>query len=78
MGMPVGAEEQPWVADYVARMMKDRKFVEDTMHRIQTEKVFAWAEFEPRGDRPLAEAAITGGCTSLAHKLHWSGNLEAL
>lgn len=43
MGMPAGGEEQPWVADYVARMMKDRKFVEDTVHRIQTDKVFDWA-----------------------------------
>ena len=44
MGMQAGAEEQPWIADYVQRMMQDRKFVEDTVHRIQTEKVFAWAE----------------------------------
>ncbi|MHA4812286.1 trigger factor, partial [Flavitalea flava] len=34
----------PWIADYVQRMMQDRKFVEDTSHRIQTEKVFGWAE----------------------------------
>jgi trigger factor len=55
MGMPVGAEEQPWVADYVARMMKDRKFVEDTMHRIQTEKVFAWAETQINPtDKPVS------------------------
>lgn len=45
MGMNAGgAEEQPWVEDYVNRMMKDRKFVEDSFHRIQTEKVFGWAE----------------------------------
>jgi trigger factor len=44
MGMQAGAEEQPWIADYVQRMMQDRKFVEDTAHRIRTEKVFAWAE----------------------------------
>jgi trigger factor len=44
MGMQTGAEEQPWIADYVQRMMQDRKFVEDTVHRIRTEKVFAWAE----------------------------------
>ncbi len=43
MGMQTGAEEQPWIADYVQRMMQDRKFVEDTVHRIRTEKVFAWA-----------------------------------
>jgi trigger factor len=44
MGMQAGAEEQPWIADYVQRMMQDRKFVEDTAHRIRAEKVFAWAE----------------------------------
>jgi trigger factor len=36
--------EQPWVNDYVERMMKDRKFVEDSYHRIQTDKVFGFAE----------------------------------
>jgi len=36
--------EQPWVNDYVERMMKDRKFVEDSFHRIQTEKIFGLAE----------------------------------
>lgn len=35
--------EQPWVNDYVERMMKDRKFVEDSFHRIQTDKIFAVA-----------------------------------
>lgn len=34
---------QPWVADYVTRMMNDRKFVEDAYHRVQTDKVFVWA-----------------------------------
>jgi trigger factor len=48
MGMQAGAEEQPWVADYVQRMMQDKKFVEDTVHRIRTEKVFAWAETQIR------------------------------
>ena len=36
--------EQPWVNDYVERMMKDRKFVEDSYHRIQTDKIFNMAE----------------------------------
>ncbi|HEX9510794.1 MAG TPA: trigger factor [Puia sp.] len=40
----LGGEEQPWISDYVQRMMQDKKFVEDTVHRIQTEKVFGWAE----------------------------------
>jgi len=44
MGMSVAAEEQTWVNDYVEKMMKDRKFVEETYNRIQTQKIFEWAE----------------------------------
>ncbi len=55
MGMPSGAEEQPWVADYVQRMMQDRKFVEDTVHRIQTERVFSWVETQVTpADKPVS------------------------
>ena len=36
--------DQPWVNDYVDRMMKDKKFIEDSYHRLQTDKVFNWAE----------------------------------
>lgn len=42
--------EQPWVNDYVERMMKDRKFVEDSFHRIQTDKIFAFAESKVEKD----------------------------
>lgn len=56
MGMPVGADEQPWVADYVQRMMQDRKFVEDTVHRIRTEKVFGWAETQVHpAEKPVSK-----------------------
>jgi trigger factor len=44
MGTQASAEEQPWIADYVQRMMQDRRFVEDTVHRLQTDKTLAWAE----------------------------------
>ncbi len=37
-------EEQQWVTDYIDRMMKDKKYVEDSYHRIQTQKMFDWAE----------------------------------
>ncbi|GAO45021.1 trigger factor [Flavihumibacter petaseus] len=46
--------EQPWVNDYVERMMKDRKFVEDSFHRIQTDKVFGLAESQvQRDEKPI-------------------------
>ncbi len=44
MGAGVLDETQPWVEDYVNRMMKDKKFVEDSYYRIQTEKMFAALE----------------------------------
>lgn len=37
-------EEQDWVNDYVDRMMKDRKYVEESYNRLQSEKIFEWAE----------------------------------
>ncbi len=43
-GMGADAADQPWVADYIEKMMKDRKYVEDAYNRIQTQKIFEWAE----------------------------------
>ena len=46
MGGQLGApgDNQQWVDDYANRMMQDRKFVEDSYHRISTEKLFALLE----------------------------------
>ena len=44
MGMNAMDEEQPWIAEYINRMMHDKKFVEDAYNRIQTDKMFEWAE----------------------------------
>jgi trigger factor len=44
MGMATLDEEQQWVRDYIDRMMKDRKYVEDAYNRLQTQKLFEWAE----------------------------------
>lgn len=44
MGMNVPDEQQGWMKDYVEKMMKDRKYVEDAFNRIQTQKIFEWAE----------------------------------
>jgi trigger factor len=43
-GMGNVADDQPWVKDYVEKMMKDRKYVEDAYNRLQTQKMFEWAE----------------------------------
>jgi trigger factor len=42
--MGTNAEDQPWVNDYIEKMMKDRKYMEDAYNRIQTQKIFEWAE----------------------------------
>ena len=44
MGMQNLDEEQQWVRDYIDRMMKDKKYVEDAYNRLQTQKIFEWAE----------------------------------
>lgn len=44
MGMQTLDEEQQWVKDYIDRMMKDRKYVEDAYNRLQTQKLFEWIE----------------------------------
>ena len=46
MGGAMLDDSQPWMEDYVNRMMKDKKFVEDSFYRIQTEKMFAILEAE--------------------------------
>lgn len=50
MGSSLGpdADQQPWVNDYIEKMMKDRKFVEDAYNRIQTQKIFEWTESQVR------------------------------
>ena len=44
MGMGMAQAEQPWVDEYVNRMMKDKKFVEDSYYKIQTDKMFTVLE----------------------------------
>ena len=43
-GMGAGADQQPWMDSYVEKMMQDRKYVEDSYNRLQTQKIFEWAE----------------------------------
>jgi trigger factor len=38
------SDDQPWVTDYVEKMMKDRKYVEDAYNRLQTSKIFEWTD----------------------------------
>jgi trigger factor len=55
MGMQNLDEEQQWVRDYIDRMMKDRKYVEDAYNRLQTQKIFDWAETQVKAtDTPIS------------------------
>ena len=49
--------DQPWVKEYTDRMMKDRKYVEDAFHRIQSQKVMEWgaAQVKPNDESMDAE-----------------------
>jgi len=44
MNLPAGGEDQPWVDNYIDKMMQDRKYIEDAYNRIQGQKIFEWAE----------------------------------
>jgi trigger factor len=48
MGGQLGAlgDNDQWLEDYANRMMQDRKFVEDSYHRISTDKLFNTIETE--------------------------------
>jgi trigger factor len=48
MGGQLGAlgDNDQWLEDYAARMMQDRKFVEESYHRISTDKLFNALEGE--------------------------------
>ncbi|MGZ8544746.1 MAG: trigger factor [Flavisolibacter sp.] len=50
MGVQTLDEEQQWVTDYIDRMMKDKKYVEDAYNRLQTQKIFEWAESQVNAD----------------------------
>ncbi len=66
MGGQLGAlgDNQQWVDDYADRMMKDRKFVEDSYHRISTDKMFHLLE----GKVSAKEEGISA--EDFAKKLH--------
>jgi len=71
MGGASLSEEQPWVNDYVERMMKDRKYVEDAFHRLQTQKLFEWAasKLSPT-DKAITAEAFTAMVESHQHDHH--------
>ena len=51
-GLPQG-DEQPWVEEYVNKMMQDRRFVEETYQNQRTNKMLQWIETQVK---PLDKA----------------------
>jgi trigger factor len=71
MGMNAMDEEQPWVTDYLNRMMQDKKFVEDSYHRIQSEKVFGWAQNAvQKEEQPISAEDFTNILQEHQHHHH--------
>ena len=71
MGMTGSEEEQPWMAEYVDRIMKDKKFVEDSYMRIQSEKVFKWAgDTVNRQETPISPEEFAEKTREHQHHTH--------
>ncbi len=71
MGMNVADEEQPWINDYLNKMMSDKKFVEDSYNRIITEKLFEWAETKvKKEEKPVSVADFTAELQKHQHHQH--------
>ena len=51
----ISDDQQPWMDDYANRMIQDKRFVEDAVHRIQSTKVFEWAETQVKPEeKPIS------------------------
>ena len=54
----------PWLDEYANRMMHDKKFVEETYMRLQTEKLFDLLEIKTnKTEEPIS-------VSEFEHKLH--------
>ena len=71
MGMATMDDEQDWVRDYIDRMMKDRKYVEDAYNRLETQKMFDWAENQINAvDTPITKEEFSHMNEEHQHKHH--------
>jgi len=65
------SDDQPWVTDYVEKMMKDRKYVEDSYNRLQTQKIFDWAAGQVKpADKSIPADAFTKMVEEHQHHHH--------
>lgn len=65
------SDDQPWVTDYVEKMMKDRKYVEDAYNRIQTQKIFEWSATQVKPtDKDISAEEFTKMVEAHQHHHH--------
>ena len=65
------SDDQPWVTDYIEKMMKDKKYVEDSYHRIQTQKIFEWTETQVKpADKDISAEEFTKMMEAHQHHHH--------
>ena len=65
------SDDQPWVTDYIEKMMKDKKYVEDSYNRIQTQKIFEWTETRVKpADKDISAEEFTKMVEAHQHHHH--------
>ena len=65
------SDDQPWVTDYIEKMMKDKKYVEDSYNRIQTQKIFEWTETQVKpADKDISAEEFTQMVEAHQHHHH--------
>ncbi|HVG42085.1 MAG TPA: trigger factor [Chitinophagaceae bacterium] len=70
-GMGAMDEEQQWIRDYIDRMMKDKKYVEDAYHRILTQKIFEWSEMQTNAvETPITKEEFIAMNAEHQHQHH--------
>ena len=72
MGGQLGnIDDQPWIEDYINKMMKDRKYIDDAYTRIQSQKVFETAEQSVKGiSTPISAEEFTKMVDAHQHEHH--------
>jgi trigger factor len=71
MGAGNLSDDQPWVKDYVEKMMKDRKYVEDAYNRIQTQRIFEWTETQVKpAEKEISAEEFTKMAEAHQHHHH--------
>ena len=62
---------QPWINEYIDRMMKDQKYMQDLYQRVMIDKVFNWALTQVKPvDTPISEEDFKKMVSVFIHFFH--------